>query len=56
MASVKKVGGKHCVTHSTTGAVLKRGGKPVCFDIHAKAQAEAARTRCRVMGVCPDKK
>lgn len=27
MANVKKIGKKYCVTHDTTGAVLKRKGR-----------------------------
>ena len=53
MASVKKIAGKYCVTHSTTGAVIKRGGKKACHTTRAKAQADANKTRCRVMGTCP---
>jgi hypothetical protein len=50
MAKVKKVGKRHCVTHDTTGAVLKRKGHRVCFTTRGKAAADARATRRRVMG------
>ncbi len=52
MADVKKVGGKFCVVHGTTGAVLKRGGKPACYPTRPQAVKDANATRCRVMGIC----
>lgn len=50
MAMVKQVGKRFCVTHDTTGAVLKRKGRRVCFTTRSKAQADARATRRRVMG------
>ena len=51
-ASVKKIGTQYCVTHSTTGQVLKRKGRRACYKTRAKAQADANATRCRIMGDC----
>ncbi len=50
MAVVVKDGSSYCVAHGKTGAILKRQGKKVCFSSKGEAQAEARRTRCRVMG------
>ena len=53
MAKVKLIDGEHCVTHSTTGQVLTRGGERACYTTRAAAQADAAETKCRVLGICP---
>lgn len=53
MASVEKIGGKFCVTHSRTGQVLTRGGKRACYTTKSAAKNDANKTICRVMGVCP---
>lgn len=50
MAEVIKKGNQHCVAHSTTGAVLKRKGRSVCFSTRAQAVTEANRTQCRILG------
>jgi len=50
MAKVKMVGKRWCVAHDTTGAVLKRKGRLVCYATRSKAQADATATRRRVMG------
>lgn len=50
MAVVVKDGKRYCVAHGKTGAVLKRKGRKVCFISRSEAQAEARRTKCRVMG------
>ena len=52
MAKVKKIGKRFCVTHSTTGAVIKRGGRSACYATRSKANQDANKTRCRVMGKC----
>lgn len=53
MAKVVKIGGKHCVTHSTSGQVLVRAGQRACYTTRAAAVKDANATKCRVMGVCP---
>lgn len=50
MAQVKKVGQQFCVVHDTTGAVLNRKGKSVCYATRPEAAADAKATRARVMG------
>ncbi len=50
MAKVKKVGKRFHVVHDTTGATLRRGGKPVTHSTRAAASKDAAATRRRVMG------
>ncbi len=52
-ADVVRKGGRYCVTHSRTGAVLKRKGRRQCFDSRSVANRVAAETRCRVLGSCP---
>lgn len=55
MANVDKIGGKWCVTHGKTGAVLNRGGVDVCYTNRGTAQADANATKCKVTGgkLCP---
>lgn len=50
MAKVKKLGRKYCVTHGTTGQVLKRKGKRACYTSASRARTDARKTRCKVMG------
>ena len=50
MAKVEKVGNRWCVIHDRTGAILRRGGKPVCLTTRSAAIRDARETRARVMG------
>lgn len=50
MAKVKKIGTKYCVTHDTTGAVLKRKGRRVCFATQGAARKDARATIKRITG------
>ncbi|KKN45088.1 hypothetical protein LCGC14_0686700 [marine sediment metagenome] len=56
MAKVVKVGKKYGVAHAITGKILVRKGRRAIFSTRAEATADAEKTRCRVLGICPRKK
>ena len=49
-AKVKRTGGRWCVAHDRTGAVLVRKGRRVCFSTRGAAAKDALDTRRRIMG------